>query len=291
MTREWLVRLALRAYPRQVAAQRGAEMFAMALEAGATSKPEFGRELTSLIVGGVRERALVTAQPGRRRLAADALRQALTIYLAVFVWTLFTIAPRIFHLTAEEVLGAGLLCGLLGLLLAGFDRLVGVIGVCLLSIVGVLAFISVHDAVGRLGIVIELPPVLILFVASIVMPRKTPRRPWRLAWLLPLAVSAWLLSAHAGARIDETAYEEIALALVSLVGLVRLPYDPRLALACALLWTNDALNWTFNRISFQSESHTAFPFTTIQWLVICLAPPVLALASVRLIRMRRGPAT
>jgi hypothetical protein len=64
-------------------------------------------------------------------------------------------------------------------------------------------------------------------------PRKRPRDPRRLLWLLPVSALA-ALHAHAHAHADVGLPE--ALAVMSADGLLRLLHDPRLAIACSLVW-------------------------------------------------------
>ncbi len=60
-------------------------------------------------------------------------------------------------------------------------------------------------------------------------PRQRPRDPRRLLWLLPVILLA-ALQAHAWVGLPE------ALAVISAGGLLRLLHDPRLAIACSLVW-------------------------------------------------------
>ena len=60
-------------------------------------------------------------------------------------------------------------------------------------------------------------------------PQRRPRDPRRLLWLLPVVVLA-ALHAHADVSLPE------ALAVMSVGGLLRLLHDPRLAIACSLVW-------------------------------------------------------
>ena len=63
----------------------------------------------------------------------------------------------------------------------------------------------------------------------VLAPRQRPRDPRRLLWLLPVILLA-ALQAHAWVGLPE------ALAVVSVGGLLRLFHDPRLAIACSLVW-------------------------------------------------------
>jgi len=60
-------------------------------------------------------------------------------------------------------------------------------------------------------------------------PQRRPRDPRRLLWLLPVAVLA-AFHAHAHVSLPEI------LAVMSVGGLLRLLQDPRLAIACSLVW-------------------------------------------------------
>jgi len=73
-----------------------------------------------------------------------------------------------------------------------------------------------------------LVPIVCLLV-MVRAPRQRPRDPRRLLWLVPVLVLA-VLHARALVSLPE------AVALISVGGLLRLLYDPRLAIACSLVW-------------------------------------------------------
>lgn len=86
MIRESLSRLALRAYPRELARSRGAEMQSTVLDMSGPSRLAFVRELGFLVFCGLRERSRMTARSGRRQLTTDACSGALILFLAVPLW-------------------------------------------------------------------------------------------------------------------------------------------------------------------------------------------------------------
>ena len=63
----------------------------------------------------------------------------------------------------------------------------------------------------------------------VLAPRQRPRDARRLLWLVPVLVLA-ALQAHALVSLPEV------LAVTSVGGLLRLHHDPRLAIACGLVW-------------------------------------------------------
>jgi hypothetical protein len=220
--RERIGQAALRAYPPAVRQTRGAEMLGMLLDAGEQSNWAFLRESGSLVLGGLRERRAITARARARRLIADSCCQA------VLIWVTLLIISR---LNTEAIAGSsqqllvqvGTLGAILACALIGYERLAALSGLAAIA------------AFGPLG-----PPTQLILLANVVVPiacllvmlrapRERPRDPRQVLWLVPVSVLAALL-AHAHVSLPE------ALAVISVAGLLRLLHDPRLAIACSLVW-------------------------------------------------------
>jgi hypothetical protein len=88
-----------------------------------------------------------------------------------------------------------------------------------------------------------LVPIACLLV-MVLAPRQRPRDPRRLLWLVPVIVlaalqaRAWVGPVIVLAGFQDHAWVGLAevLALMSVGGLLRLVHDPRLAIACSLVW-------------------------------------------------------
>lgn len=222
MIRERIGKAALRAYPPVVRQTRGAEMLGMLLDAGEQSSRAFVRESGSLVLGGLRERRSITARAGIRRLLADSCCQAVLILLMLLMIRILSTELRAGldqqPLVQQVILGAILACALIG-----FERVAAISG---------LAAFAAFGPVGPHTQPVLLATGLVPFVCLLVMvraPRQRPRDPRRLLWLAPVIVLA-ALGTHAWVGPLEV------LAVMSAVGLLRLFHDPRLAIACGLVW-------------------------------------------------------
>ena len=222
MIRERIGRAALLAYPRVVRQARGLEMLGMLLDAGEQSGRAFVRETGSLVLGGLRERGALTARAGIRRLLADSCCQAVLILLMLLMIrvlsTELSAGPSQQLLVQQVILGAILACALVG-----YERIAAISG---------LAALIAYGPLGQHTQPVLLARVLVPIACLLVMvraPRQRPRDPRRLLWLLPVIVLA-ALQAHALVSLPE------ALALITVGGLLRLLHDPRLAIACGLVW-------------------------------------------------------
>ncbi len=222
MIRERIGRAALRAYPPAVRQTRGLEMLGMLLDAGEQSNRAFVRESGSLVLGGLRERGALTARAGTRRLIADGCCRAVPIF--VMLWLISALSaqggagPSRQLLVQELVLAAILACALVG-----YERI---------AAVGALAALIAFGPLGPHIQLVRLANILVLIACLLVMvraPQRRPRDPCRLLWLLPVCVLA-ALRADAYVSLPE------ALAIMSVGGLLRLFHDPRLAIACSLVW-------------------------------------------------------
>jgi hypothetical protein len=237
MIRERIGRGALRAYPPAVRQTRGLEMLGMLLDAGEQSGRAFVRESGSLVLGGLHERRAITARAGIRRLLADSCCQAVLILLMLLMISLLSTelsaGPSQQLLVQQVILGAILACALIG-----FERI---------AAIGGLAAFAAFGPLGPHTQLVSLARGLVPLACLLVMvraPRQRPRDPRRLLWLLPVIVLA-ALQAHAWvgpgivlAGLQGHAWVGPAevLAVVSAGSLLRLLHDPRLAIACSLVW-------------------------------------------------------
>ena len=237
MIRERIGQAALRAYPPAVRQTRGPEMLGMLLDAGEQSSRAFVRESGSLVLGGLRERRAITARAGSRRLIADSCCQAVVILLMLLMISVLSTelsaGPSQQLLVQQVILAAILACALIG-----FERIAAIGGLAAFAAFGPLGPHTQLVSLAR-GLV----PIACLLV-MVFAPRQRPRDPRRLLWLLPVIVlaalqaHAWVgpfivlagLQAHAWVGLAE------ALAVVSVGGMLRLLHDPRLAIACSLVW-------------------------------------------------------
>src|SRR5215472_1406183 len=102
-------------------------MLSVMLEMSAGSHVTFARELVSLVFCGLRERSRVTAASGRRQLITDACSTALILFVAVPLWGLLS---RLGAGTSNGAVVSGGLCAAFVALLAGYNRWVGIGGLC-----------------------------------------------------------------------------------------------------------------------------------------------------------------
>ena len=283
---EWLARLALCAYPRELRESKGPEMLSMMLDIWGDSKASFAREIASLVMCGLRERTVVVARVGTRRIVADSCGIAVAILLGTTAWNT---ASRIDVLFTSGTPAGDLLTlviwATLALLLMGYTRAVGVIGVVLLA-----PIITVEMLNKGRGFANEIDPIAqvgLLLAFCVVMaatPRARERHPAGVLWLVPILILGLLInplgvhvSPHAGIALQSLDLPERILLAVTPLGLLRLAYDPRLALGCGLVWAMYALNNVYQ---------VTVGFADTQWLVIWAAALFLVLGTLRLGLMR-----
>jgi hypothetical protein len=220
--RERIGQAALRAYPPAVRQTRGPEMLGMLLDAGEQSRLAFVRESGSLVRGGLRERGAIAARAGTRRLVADACCRAVLIFLTLWLISALNrqgIAGASRGFLVQEVVLAAILASAL----VGYERI---------AALGGLAALIAYGPLGPHIQLVSLATVLVPIACLLVMvraPQRRPRDPRRLLWLLPVLVLA-ALQAYSDVGLPEV------LALMSVGGLLRLVHDPRLAIACSLVW-------------------------------------------------------
>jgi hypothetical protein len=218
--RERIGQAVLWAYPRAVRQTRGLEMLGMLLDVGEQSNRAFARESGSLALGGLRARGAITARAGIRRLVADACCQAVIIFL--MLWLISALKTEAGP-GQQWVVQAVVLAAILACALIGYERI---------AAFGGLAALAAYGPLGPHTELVLLAQVLVPIGCLLVMvraPQLPPRDPRQLLWLLPVGVLA-ALHAHAHVGLPEV------LAVMSVGGLLRLLHDPRLAIACSLVW-------------------------------------------------------
>ncbi len=222
MSRERIGRAALRAYPPAVRQTRGLEMLGVLLDAGEQSNRAFVRESGLLVLCGLRERGAITARAGTSRLLADSCCQAALIFL--MLWLISALNTEAIAGPSQQlVVQAVVLAAILACALIGYERIAALSG---------LAGLIAYGPLGQHTQLVGLARVLVLIACLLVMvraPQRRSRDPRQLLWLLPVAVLA-ALPPHAHVSLPE------ALAVMSIGGLLRLFHDPRLAIACSLVW-------------------------------------------------------
>jgi hypothetical protein len=220
--RDRIGQAALRAYPPVVRQARGPEMLGMLLDAGEQSRRAFAQESGSLVLGGVRERRALLARVGSRRLVADACCQAVLIFLAL--WLISAANTGVIAGVSRQLLVQELvLVVILAFAVVGCERIAAVGGLAALIAYGPL---GPHIQLVSLGRVVVPTACLLVMVCA---PQRRPCDARQLLWLLPVGLLA-ALHAHADIGLPEI------LAVMSVGGLLRLLLDPRLAIACSLVW-------------------------------------------------------
>jgi hypothetical protein len=224
MTRERIVRAALRAYPQVVRQAHGDEMLATLLDSSDGSPRVFIRELRELLRAGLRSRSRAIADARLRRLVADGLCLAGVVYIAITICTLFRFGSSHWQFW--------LLAVAVSLALVGYDRVAGFIVLGELALVTTSQVHSLGAAPFSFVIGWHLGPAAFSLV-MVIAPRRRTHDPRSLIWLAPLAVVAYASSLGPGALMITS----LAFIALSLVGLASLPTDPRLAIAAASVWT------------------------------------------------------
>ena len=183
----WLAQLALFAYPRELRRDQGPEMLSMMLDISAASKSSFARELVSLVLCGLRDRALVAAGVGTRRIVADSCGVAVTISLSLVA------CNTAWRVTSGTLFATSMTPGALvvvpiwvslALLLMGYSRIVGAIGVVLLAPIITIEMLSKgHGFANEIDPLAQVGLLLVYCVVLAAIPGTRPRRPTRVLWL------------------------------------------------------------------------------------------------------------
>jgi hypothetical protein len=267
MTREQIARLTLRAYPEGVRVTRGPEMLATLLDTSDGSTVAFARELTDLLLSGLRSRSRATAEHGLRRLVADGFCLAAMLAIAARISTSVGFQPGRWQFW---LIGAAL-----ALALVGYDRVAGLVGLGWIVVTNPVDpfgghVVTEYRTAVPLVIALELGLMIPLLV-MVIAPRRRPRDLRRLLWLAPVAAVGCAWSLGTGAYV-------IALFGVSLVGLAILAASPRLAIAASLWWTSIGIE-----LALLADG-TISPL----WIGLTLpAPIILALTVARVRQLQR----
>lgn len=264
MSRLWLARQMIRAYPAGVRQNRGAEMADAATEAGAASRWRFARELLALFAHGLHRRAVEVAQPGTGRVIADGLGRG-AVWILVF--ELVTVGVERFTWGGEPAVASLgkllLMAAVLLLALTGLDRPAGLLGLAWVAwrLPDLLAVVRSERELGEW---VSHTFLAVCFAAMLVRRRRFDPR--GLLWLLVPAALILLTTQHVAADgrvepllpIDPHVIGVLLLVVsfgVLATALAALPTDPRLAIAISALpmyialqglwqlWTNDIMVW------------------------------------------------
>jgi hypothetical protein len=229
MNRERLATLILRAMPREVRDLQGQEMVDTLLDLSEGSRVRLGLELAELLRVGMRMRAAETARPGPRRLLADGFCRGAILVMTLDLSTM--LAQRLDGV--EDPLLSWVSISALGVILAvalfGAERLAG--AAALAWTAARFPQLVAHNH-GFNGVAPTIVP-LICFGVLVVNPRERSLDLRRIAWLLtPIA----LVAAYAPRGGSGPIAVIVSLAAIAFMvaAMLKLPTDPRLAIACAL---------------------------------------------------------
>jgi hypothetical protein len=270
MSREGLVAVALRALPREVRVSQGEEMTGTLLDSSAGSRASLVRELIDLLRVGIRMRAGHNARIGAKRLLADGFCRGGILLMTLDLSTLLSqrldgVEDPLLSWISICVLGV-----ILAIALVGAERLAGT--AALVWTVARLPELAAHNHTFN-GLAPTIVP-LVCFGVLIVNPRRRRLDLRRMAWLLaPVA----LVAAYAprGGSGPIAVLVSLAAFLFVLVAVLKIPTDPRLAIACALPATY---------VSLMVAGASAMPAS-----LLCLgAPLVMGVATIRLWHLPEG---
>jgi hypothetical protein len=131
-SREWIGGVVLCCYPRQVRAERGAEMLGTMLDASAGSSGAFARESLLLGIGGLRERASSSARLPVGGLIADGFRWAAIVVASIVTANLVN-ERWVQHVQVASGSRLLLLGAMFACWLAGYQRASGIVGLVWLA--------------------------------------------------------------------------------------------------------------------------------------------------------------
>jgi hypothetical protein len=273
MSREDLASFALRALPRAIRASQGEEMVGTLLDSSAGSRARFVRELADLLRIGIRLRAGQTARTTPQRLLADGFCRGAILLMTLDLSTLLSqrldgVEDPLLSWTSICLLGA-----ILAVALVGAERLAGT--AALVWTAARFPELAAHNHSFN-GLVPTAVP-LICFGVLIVNPRRRRLDLRRITWLLVVAV---LVAAYAprGGNGPITVLVSLSAILFMLVAVLKIPTDPRLAIACALPATY---------VGLMVAGAPTMPAS-----LLCLgAPLVMGVAIIRLWRLPEGVAS
>lgn len=273
MSRVGLATIALRALPREVRVSQGEEMVGTLLDSSAGSRVRLARELADLLRIGMRLRAGQTARMGPQRLLADGFCRGAILLMTLDLSTLLSqrldgVEDPLLSWTSICVLGA-----ILAVALVGAERLAGIAALAWTA--ARLPELAAHNHTFN-GLAPTVIP-LICFSVLVVSPRRRRLDLRRIAWLLAPAV---LVAAYAprGGSGPVVVLVSLAAILFVLVAVLKIPADPRLAIACAL---------PAAYVGLMVAGAPAVPAA-----LLCLsAPLVMGVAIIRLWRLPEGAAS
>lgn len=261
MIRERIGRALSHAYPHEVLADRGEEMLGTLLDASEHSAAAFARECGLLWLAGMRARARITARVGAVRLVADACCQAAALWLLWGLANVVSVYLAFPWAGARDALLLTVLGGLSVGALAGYDRIVGICG---LAVIAGSELLTDQQAATRPYVLASLLMPLLCSAVMAFSPRIRSRDARRLLWLLPAVGAAAILPYTANPGT-------VLLAAISLIALVRLPADPRPAIACAIVWTALGLGDLTIGLTFQTESTPWIATLTAALVILSVA--------------------
>lgn len=229
MSRERLATIALYALPRELRISQGEEMVGTLVDSSTGSRARLACELADLLRTGLRARASQTACIEPRRLLADGFCRGAILLMTLDLSTLLSqrldgVEDPLLSLTSICALGV-----ILAVALIGAERLAGIAALAWTAarFPELLAHNHSFD-----GIAPTIVP-LICFSVMVVSPRRRRLDPRRIAWLLAPAA---LVAAYAprGGNGPLTVIVSLVAIFFVLVAALKIPTDPRLAIACAL---------------------------------------------------------
>ncbi len=267
MSSRRIARAALRCYPPATRAARGAEMLDTLLDAAEDRRGAFVRDLVSLVIAGLGERARVSARTSGAATVADAAK--LASILSACLW-LTLLIDRLGWLPAGHDLfdTVGLLAVLLAWVL-GRQRFAGVLGVActvLLLVRGPAAVVIVP------AIAVVIVPA-IGYVFMLIAPTRKRPHPLAVIGLAGLVLLSVIVSPQRPGAFSSV----IVLAAVSLAGVLAFPIQPRLAIASAIIWT---------AVGVHLSAHAGASGAGLIFLVAA-APAVLVVSAARAQLIRR----
>jgi hypothetical protein len=271
MMRGALAQAALRCYPPPTRVARGAEMLDTLLEASGDRHGVFVRNVGSLVVAGLGERARASARLSAVRTIAEAAKLASILYACLWLTAGLTVLidrPGWHDGRPVSVYVFGLLIVVLAWS-RGWQRLAGVIGLA-----GTVLLVVAHrpDFFVPVAIVQPILPAFGFLLMAIAPRRERPSSVAVGALATLVVVSVIVPSANIGGFS-----EVIVLAAASIAGLAVFAVQPRLAIAVAIIWTAIGIGL----IAFGSAPPASWK------LLVTTAPAVLAATAARARVIRR----
>ena len=271
MMRGALAQAALRCYPPPTRVARGAEMLDTLLEASGDRHGVFVRNVGSLVVAGLGERARASARLSAVRTIAEAAKLASILYACLWLTAGLTVLidrPGWHYGSPVSVYVFGLLIVVLAWS-RGWQRLAGVIGLA-----GTVLLVVAHRPDFFVPVTIVQPILPAFgFLLMAIAPRRERPSSVAIGALATLVVVSVIVP---GANIGGFS-EVVVLAAASIAGLAVFAVQPRLAIAVAIIWTAIGIGL----IAFGSAPPASWK------LLVTTAPAVLAATAARARVIRR----